>query len=304
MWTRKLTMIFSDTMKNETGSTDGQQNFRFGFGSFVDRPMAPFINPLKKDNPCNEKEPCHPTYTFWNNQKITANYQTVERALKSTSTSSNIDMPEDGLTAMIQSIECNNDIGWRSTNFKILIFSSDAPVKVAGDGIVAGLIEPNDGQCHMDADKYTKETEYDYPSIGRVLKVIREAEVAVILAVTKENHAFYENFRDEINKIGKAELGELSEDSDNVVDLIRDEYKKLIEHIKFQNENLPEELKLTVVSECEPGVDTNQPSCDGVQANQSVKFKVQLEMKKGPARENKFRILIFYYIKNGLFFMK
>ena len=284
-------------MKNETGSTDGQQNFRFGFGSFVDRPMAPFINPLKKDNPCKHlAEPCDPTYTFWNNQKITENYQTVERALQSTSTSSNIDMPEDGLTAMIQSIECNNDIGWRSTNFKILIFSSDAPVKVAGDGIVAGLIEPNDGQCHMDSNRYTKETEYDYPSIGRVLKVIREAEVAVILAVTKENHAFYENFRDEINKIGKAELGELSEDSGNVVDLIRDEYKKLIEHIKFQNENLPEELKLTVVSECEPGVDTNQPSCDGVQANQSVKFKVQLEMKKGPARgENlDFRLILLY----------
>ena len=282
-------------MKNETGSTDGQQNFRFGFGSFVDRPMAPFINPLKKDNPCKHlAEPCDPTYTFWNNQKITENYQTVERALQSTSTSSNIDMPEDGLTAMIQSIECNNDIGWRSTNFKILIYSSDAPVKVAGDGIVAGLIEPNDGQCHMDSNRYTKETEYDYPSIGRVLKVIREAEVAVILAVTKENHAFYENFRDEINKIGKAELGELSEDSGNVVDLIRDEYKKLIEHIKFQNENLPEELKLTVVSECEPGVDTNQPSCDGVQANQSVKFKVQLEMKKGPARGENFRLILLY----------
>ena len=116
-------------MKNETGSTDGQQNFRFGFGSFVDRPMAPFINPLKKDNPCNEAEPCAPTYTFLNNQKITENYQTVERALQSTSTSSNIDMPEDGLTAMIQSIECNNDIGWRSTNFKILIFSSNSDLR-------------------------------------------------------------------------------------------------------------------------------------------------------------------------------
>ena len=109
-----------------------------------------------------------------------------------------------------------------------------------------------------------------------------------------KNHAFYENFRDEINKIGKAELGELSEDSGNVVDLIRDEYKKLIEHIKFQNENLPEELKLTVVSECEPGVDTNQPSCDGVQANQSVKFKVELEMKKGPARGENFRLILLY----------
>jgi integrin beta 1 len=278
--------VFSDTMKNETGSTDGQQNFRMGFGSFVDRPMAPFINPLKKDNPCSATSPCDPTYTFLNNQKITENYATVEKALKSTTTSSNNDLPEDGLTAMIQSIQCG-EIDWYSTNFKILIFSSDAPVKVAGDGIVAGLIEPNDGQCHMentgDQSRYTKEREYDYPSIGRVLKVIREAEVAVILAVTKENHAFYSNFRDEINKIGKAELGTLSEDSDNVVDLIRNEYKKLIEHIKFQNENLPEELKLKVVSECVPGIDSDQPSCDGVQAEATVKFKVELEMQKGMA---------------------
>ena len=63
-------------------------------------------------------------------------------------------------------------INWENGKFKMIVFASDAPVKVAGDGITAGLIAPNDGACHMDNNVYTKEKEFDYPSIGNGPKKI------------------------------------------------------------------------------------------------------------------------------------
>ena len=50
---------------------------------------------------------------------------------------------------MVQAIKCGQT-GWRDSSFKILIFATDAPFKIGGDGILAGLTSLNDGQCHME----------------------------------------------------------------------------------------------------------------------------------------------------------
>ena len=95
-----------------------------------------------------------------------------DAAIENVDYSGNVDIPEDGLTALLQAVGCKNmndktmGINWEDSKFKMIIFSSDAPVKVAGDGIFAGLIEPNDGNCYMDGNRYTKEKEFDYPTIG------------------------------------------------------------------------------------------------------------------------------------------
>lgn len=43
-------------------------------------------------------------------------------------------------------------IGWRPGASHLLVFTTDAKTHVALDGRMAGIVQPNDGQCHMGAD--------------------------------------------------------------------------------------------------------------------------------------------------------
>ena len=151
---KKMSLELTEKMKQETEGS----NFKIGFGSFVDRPMWPFINPDAEfiANPCLNRvnsdgtsSECEPTFTYKTNVELTDDNEKWQNDLTSAKESSNLDKPEDGLTAMVQAIKCGQT-GWRDSSFKILIFATDAPFKIAGDGILAGLTSLNDGQCHME----------------------------------------------------------------------------------------------------------------------------------------------------------
>lgn len=43
-------------------------------------------------------------------------------------------------------------IGWRPDASHLLIFTSDAKTHVALDGRLAGIVHPNDGQCHLNSE--------------------------------------------------------------------------------------------------------------------------------------------------------
>lgn len=61
---------------------------------------------------------------------------------------------------------------------------------------LAGLIEPNDGQCHLDKDGYYTETvKQDYPSVSLLHKIIKDRKANVIFAVTKEHQDLYSQVR-------------------------------------------------------------------------------------------------------------
>jgi integrin beta 1 len=78
----------------------------------------------------------------------------------------------------MQAITCNNSIGWRERSRKMIVFSTDAGFHFAGDGRLAGIVTPNDGECHLDSDGYyTKSTELDYPSIALLHQKIKEKKV-------------------------------------------------------------------------------------------------------------------------------
>lgn len=51
--------------------------------------------------------------------------------------SGNIDGPEGGLDAIMQSIVCDHLIGWRRDARHLLIYTSDASFHFAGDGRVS-----------------------------------------------------------------------------------------------------------------------------------------------------------------------
>lgn len=54
--------------------------------------------------------------------------------------SGNMDSPEDGLGAIVQSLACAPEIGWREKSRKMIVFSTDAGLHLAGDGkVLIGL---------------------------------------------------------------------------------------------------------------------------------------------------------------------
>jgi hypothetical protein len=66
---------------------------------------------------------------------------------------------------------------------------------------LAGIVTPNDGECHSDGeDYYTMSTEQDYPSIALLHQKIKEKRVNIIFAVTQRNRALYEQVSKKILK--------------------------------------------------------------------------------------------------------
>lgn len=83
-------------------------------------------------------------------------------------------------------------------------------------------MKPNDGYCHMDhRGMYTHSTIQDYPSISQINLKVKQNAINVIFAVTAEQIAVYERLREHVEG---ASAGTLSNDSANVVELVRDQY--------------------------------------------------------------------------------
>jgi len=83
-------------------------------------------------------------------------------------------------------------------------------------------VKPNDGECHLDdAGMYTHSTLQDYPSISQVNLKVKQNAINVIFAVTANQINIYDKLKDNVEG---ASSGTLSEDSSNVVDLVREQY--------------------------------------------------------------------------------
>ena len=67
-----------------------------------------------------------------------------------------------------QAVVCHDEINWRKRSRKLVLFSTDSEFHYAGDGKLGGIVEPNDGHCHLDADGY----EYEYSTIQVGMKMI------------------------------------------------------------------------------------------------------------------------------------
>ena len=122
----------------------------------------------------------------------------------------------------MQAIVCRDEIGWRKEARRLLVFSTDAGFHYAGDGKLGGVITPNDGECHLDTKQmYTHSSIQDYPSISQVNLKVKQNAINVIFAVTREQHNVYEKLSRHIEGSYAAVL---SNDSSNIVDLVRDQY--------------------------------------------------------------------------------
>ncbi|KAI5107344.1 integrin beta-2 [Silurus meridionalis] len=256
-------------------------NARIGFGSFVDKTLLPFTDTaeekLKKPCPAKEKQ-CQPAFGYQHVLSLTKDEKIFFEKVSLQNISGNLDMPEGSLDAIMQVVTCVDKIGWGDST-RLLVLATDAGFHMAGDGKLAGILEPNQETCQLDINnKYSKSNTWDYPSVGQIARKLEEQNIQPIFAVTKNVSQIYE----ELSKlIPKSEVGVLSNDSSNVVNLIVEAYNKLSSNIIVTHDGLPEGISVTFTSKCKGG---ERPSdkgiCNNVNIGQEVIFSVTVKAAK------------------------
>lgn len=163
-------------------------------------------------------------YSYINHMNLSSNYEKFSSEVADARVSGNLDAPEGGLDALMQAIVCKDLIGWRNQARHLLVFSTDADYHIAGDGKLAGIVEPNDGQCHMENNQYTHGLVHDYPSVSHINHVAKEHNVNIIFAIVNKN-VIVEKYKQLSRVIENSNTGALDDRSENVVNLILDNYK-------------------------------------------------------------------------------
>jgi protocadherin alpha len=88
---------------------------------------------------------------------------------------------------------------------------------------LGGIIEPNDGECHLDEDgRYTHSTLQDYPSVMQLSNKVQNNSINIIFAVTESQEDAY---RAVMKIIEGSKVGVLTADSSNILELVEEQFK-------------------------------------------------------------------------------
>ncbi|KAM4608389.1 integrin beta-2 [Polymixia lowei] len=252
------------------------EHAQIGFGSFVDKTVLPFTNTNEKklQKPCEEKEQfCQPAFGYRHVLSMTANEAEFNTEVGKQLISGNLDTPEGSLDAMMQAAVCGDRIGWRNSSTRLIVLTTDAGFHMAGDGKLAGILEPNDEQCHVQKQLYVKSNLMDYPSVGQLAMQLEKNNIQPIFAVTKEVERVYRQLS---KMIPKSVVGVLQSDSNNVVQLIESAYNSLSSKVTVTHDDLPDDVRVTYTPICKEGsqADATRGVCDNVLVGQEISFNV------------------------------
>ncbi|KAG8227222.1 hypothetical protein J437_LFUL003428 [Ladona fulva] len=286
---KKKLSILGDKLAEEMKQLTS--NFRIGFGSFVDKIEMPFVNtfPDKLERPC---ESCSKPYGFINNMPLSVKTEKFKEEVMNAKVSGNLDSPEGGLDALMQVIVCQKEIGWREKARHIVILSTDASFHAAGDGKLAGIVEPNDCKCHLDYDEYTHSLLMDYPSVSQINHMAKENKMVIIFTVVEKQLSTYKALAE---RIAGALAVKLTNDSSNIVDIIKGQYSKLVQSVKI-NDDASDLIEVKYFSTCldESPEEIQRKECHGLKAGSEIKFRAEIKVLRCPEdakqRHQKFRI--------------
>lgn len=287
----KLGIVLGEEMQKIT------KNFRLGFGSFVDKPVMPFVNtvPSKLDEPCSG---CAAPYGFKHHLSLGQDVKRFAQEVSEAPISGNLDAPEGGFDAILQSIVCSDIIGWRPQARKIVLFSTDSSFHYAGDGKLGGIVKPNDGECYMERTgrnyEYSQSKFLDYPSVSQVSQVVKKNNINLIFAVTSDQVSIYK----ELGKlIEGSSAAKLANDSSNIVDLVKEEYNKITSTIELRDTANKDILGLDYFTNCLNADEklARGNKCAGIRLGNSVSWKVNVTAHRCPenARERQQRFRVY-----------
>uniref|UniRef100_G3RQ61 Integrin beta n=1 Tax=Gorilla gorilla gorilla TaxID=9595 RepID=G3RQ61_GORGO len=169
-------------------------DFRLGFGSYVDKTVSPYISihPERIHNQCSDYNlDCMPPHGYIHVLSLTENITEFEKAVHRQKISGNIDTPEGGFDAMLQAAVCESHIGWRKEAKRLLLVMTDQTSHLALDSKLAGIVVPNDGNCHLKNNVYVKSTTMEHPSLGQLSEKLIDNNINVIFAVQGKQFHWY-----------------------------------------------------------------------------------------------------------------
>ncbi|CAJ0955661.1 unnamed protein product [Ranitomeya imitator] len=223
-------------------------DYTIGFGKFVDKVSVPQtdMRPEKLKQPWPDSTP---PFSFKNVIRLTNDIDKFRDELKKERISGNLDAPEGGFDAILQSAVCTNQIGWRQGSTHILVFSTESAFHYEADGVnvLDGILPRNDERCHLDeAGYYTYDTFQDYPSVPTLVRLMAKNNIIPIFAVTNHSYSYY----DKLSKYFKvSEIGELKEDSSNIVQLLEEAFKQIRSRMDIRDDNTPRSMNISVSSD-------------------------------------------------------
>uniref|UniRef100_A0A671XG43 Integrin beta n=1 Tax=Sparus aurata TaxID=8175 RepID=A0A671XG43_SPAAU len=279
------------TLGNELAASMGSttSKLRMGFGAFVDKTLSPYMlmfPPEAVENPCyGINEQCLAQFGFKHVLSLTEKVARFNEEVDKQQVSRNRDAPEGGFDAVMQAVVCKDKIGWRPDASHLLVYTTDAKTHIALDGRIAGIVQPNDGQCHLDDDNmYNKSTVLDYPSLALMTEKMSENNINLIFAVTSYVLPLYTEYS---RLIPGTTVGTLSDDSGNVIELIKEAYEKIRSKVELELLGVPEELNLAFNASCLNGeVIRGLKSCSGLKIGDTVSFSVEAQLRGCPKEKS------------------
>uniref|UniRef100_A0A674PK13 Integrin beta n=1 Tax=Takifugu rubripes TaxID=31033 RepID=A0A674PK13_TAKRU len=255
--------------------------FHMGFGSFVEKPTLPFIKITEEElaDPCSgisSSLTCLPTFGYKHMLSLTSDTDKFNQIIAKQRVSANIDLPECGFDAIMQAAVCGDKIGWRNDSMRLLVFVSDADSHFGMDSKMAGIVIPNDGHCHLDANNEYSMSTMLYPTLGQLIDKVVENNILLIFAVTEPQIHNYKNYA---NFIPGATVGVLATDSRNILELIVTAYKELRSEIELEVLGDTEELQMSFTTICPNGtVLPDLKRCTNIKPGETVVFNVSVAL--------------------------
>ena len=283
--------------------------FRVGLGMFVDKTTAPFnaFVALNLGLTSSGGQPsacsgtlCRRPFSYHHAVNLTNSTDIFNIIIQDLLPSTSADDPEGTLDAMMQAVVCTNVVGWRKEARKVLLVLTDAIMHTAGDGRLAGIYTPNDGQCHTQFDSeengiyYSDSTRYDYPSLEQMKVTLDQFQVIPVFAVDR----LLDYFNNVSQIVSTAGLVEEVTNFQNLPDIIERAYNLLINTAQLDIPNR-DYLNVDIVPICPTGSTPVSSGCSGV-ANNTTTFSVNVTLTHCPDKLlNSGREIITAVIKAG-----
>ena len=262
--------------------------FRVGLGMFVDKTTAPY-NAFAALNlgftfggqpsACSSRL-CRRPFSYNHVVNFTNSTEIFNNIIQDLLSSNSADDPEGTLDAMMQAVVCTNVVGWRKETRKVLLVLTDAIMHTAGDGRLAGIYTPNDGQCHTQFDSeengiyYSDSTTYDYPSLEQMKVTLDQFQVIPVFAVNRKLD-YFGNVSQIVSTAGLVEEVTIFQ---NLPDVIEQVYDRLIDTTQIYIPNR-DYLNIDIVPICPEGSTPVPNGCTGI-ANNMVTFTVNVTLTR------------------------
>ncbi|XP_074080661.1 integrin beta-4 isoform X4 [Macrotis lagotis] len=222
-------------------------DYTIGFGKFVDKVSVPQtdMRPAKLKEPWPNSDP---PFSFKNVISLTKDLEEFRHKLQRERISGNLDAPEGGFDAILQTAVCTKEIGWRKDSTHLLVFSTESAFHYEADGanVLAGIMRRNSEECHLDpTGTYTQYNQQDYPSVPTLVRLLGQYNIIPIFAVTNHSYSYYEKLH---TYFPVSSLGLLYEDSANIVELLEEAFNRIRSNLDIRALNAPRGLRTEVTS--------------------------------------------------------